>query len=90
METVHCFQNSCDGLPSLLPRYVGWVSVVGMSDHPPFVASGTLYGSGGEKAKATSTPRIIPGVNFLAVTSALFHGVNSSVPNHPPDPSDLQ
>jgi hypothetical protein len=90
METTHSFQSCArDRPPSLLPHCVGWVSVVGIRDQPPFVASGTSHGSGGEKAEAPSTPRIIPSMNFWVVASALFHGINSGVPNRPPDPSNL-
>jgi hypothetical protein len=31
---------------------------------PPFAVSGALHGMGGEKVKAPSMPRIIPGVGF--------------------------
>jgi hypothetical protein len=56
---MHSFQ-SCehDGLPSLVPHHAGWVSVTSMRDQPPFVASGTLHGSGGEKDDALSVPLI--------------------------------
>jgi hypothetical protein len=63
METTHSFPSrECDGLPSLLPHRVWWVSVAGMQDQPLFVASGTLHGSDGEKDDASSTPLINPGV----------------------------
>jgi hypothetical protein len=62
---VHSFwSRERDGPPSLLPRRVGWVGVVGLQDQPSFVVSGTLHGLGGKNAKARSTPCIIPGVSF--------------------------
>jgi hypothetical protein len=63
METTHSFL-SCerDRPPSLLPHRVAWVGVVSVWDQPPFVASGTLQGSDGEKANAPSTPLINPSV----------------------------
>jgi hypothetical protein len=64
MDTAHSFQSCAhDGLPSVLSHCVRWVGVVGLRDQPPFVVSGTLHDSGGEKAEAPSTPHIIPGVN---------------------------
>jgi hypothetical protein len=61
METTHSFQShGCGGLPSLLPHHVSWIDVVDMWTQSPFIVSGALHGSDGEKAKAHSTPRIIP------------------------------
>jgi hypothetical protein len=63
METAHSFRScKCDRPPSLVPHCAGWVGVIGMWDQPSFVASGTLHGSGGEKAGALSTPLINLGV----------------------------
>jgi hypothetical protein len=62
METTHSFLScECDRQPSLLPHCVRWVSAVGMQDQPPFVVSGMLDGSDGEKVEAPSMPCIIPG-----------------------------
>jgi hypothetical protein len=63
METTHSFQShERDSPPSLLPYRNGLVGVVGALNHPPFVVSGTLHGSDGEKADAPSMPLINPGV----------------------------
>jgi hypothetical protein len=49
-----------DGSPSLLPCHISWIDVVDVRDQSPFVVSGALHGSDGEKAEAPSTPCIIP------------------------------
>jgi hypothetical protein len=61
METTHSFQShGCDGPPSLLPRHASWIDVVDVRARSPFVMSGALHSSDGEKAEAPSTPCIIP------------------------------
>jgi hypothetical protein len=46
------------------PHSVGWVGVTGMRYQPPFVVSGTLHGSGGERADAFNAPLINLGMGY--------------------------
>jgi hypothetical protein len=58
---MHSFQSrGCDGPPSFLPHHVSWIDIVDVRAQSPFVVSGALRGSDGEKAEVPSTPLIIP------------------------------
>jgi hypothetical protein len=59
-----CSSRNCglDDSPSLLPRHAEWIDVVDVRARSPLVVSEALRGLDGEKAKAPSMPRTIPGM----------------------------
>jgi hypothetical protein len=60
METTHSlWSHGRDGPPSLIPHHVSWIVVIDVQAQSPFVVSGALHGSNGERVEAPSTPRII-------------------------------
>jgi hypothetical protein len=64
-KVTHSSRNhGRDGSPSLLPHHARWIDVVDIQARSPLAVSGALHGLGGERAKAPSTPRTIPGVGF--------------------------
>jgi hypothetical protein len=63
----------------MLSYHVGQIDVIVVRDQPPFAMSGLLHGLGGEKAKAPSTPCIIPGMGFEWLLQFSLYGINSRV-----------